>query len=166
MPLIRVSGRSLTVAEHWGPGQYRRSFGGGDSGSTMTTLPAFQQHPNEAECRALLKRIIDSKEFQRATKLREFLTYAVECKFAEASQELTESLIGHRVFHRSPTYNTGEDSIVRTEARILRQRLEIYFNGSGIGEQIILEIPKGGYIPVFRFRGRPAQQEIPPDKPA
>jgi hypothetical protein len=107
---------------------------------------------SEQECRALVQRILASKEFQRANRLRGFLLYVVDRKFADAPHDVSESIIGHRVFGRPPTYNTGEDSIVRTEARILRQRLARYFAAEGVAEPIVLEIPKGSYFPVFGRR--------------
>lgn len=87
------------------------------------------------ECRSLVARILASREFQRASRLRAFLTYVVERKLAGTPEEVTETLIGHRVFGRPATYSPGEDSIVRTEARTLRQRLERYFAGEGAGER-------------------------------
>jgi hypothetical protein len=122
--------------------------------------------PPQQECRALVERILSSKEFQRATRLRDFLLYVVDRKLAHSPQEVTEVLIGHRVFGRPPNYSTGEDSIVRTEARILRQRLERYFSKDGISEPIVLEIPKGSYLPVFQRRNfltaAPSPQASPP----
>src|SRR5216684_1818172 len=115
---------------------------------------------SDAECRALVQRILGSKEFQRTTRLRDFLLYVVERKLAAAPQEITEALIGQRVFGRPSTYNPGDDSIVRTEARNLRQRLERYFAGEGAAEPILLEIPKGGYVPVFRPRHAVPEVEV------
>jgi hypothetical protein len=112
----------------------------------------LQAPPSEAECRALVDRILASQEFRRTVRLREFLVYVVDRKFAGARADLTEPLIGQRVFGRSASYNPSEDSIVRTEARNLRQRLERYFAGEGLEEPIVLEIPKGGYVPVFSYR--------------
>jgi hypothetical protein len=120
--------------------------------------------PAEQECRALVQRILASKEFQRTNRLRDFLLYVVDRKLADSPQEITETLIGHRVFRRPAVYNTGEDSIVRTEARILRQRLDRYFSKEGLGEPVILEIPKGSYVPMFRWRELPTV-EPPPSLP-
>lgn len=122
--------------------------------------------PAEQECRALVQRILASKEFQRTNRLRDFLLYVVDRKLADSPQEITETLIGHRVFGRPAVYNTGEDSIVRTEARILRQRLDRYFSKEGLAEPIILEIPKGSYVPMFRSRELPAAEPLvsPPER--
>jgi hypothetical protein len=114
-----------------------------------TPLPAG---PSDAECRALVERILASKEFRRAKRLCDFLKYVVDRKFHDAPHEVTEVLIGQRVFGRPATYNPSEDSIVRTEARNVRQRLERYFADDGRDEPLVLEIPKGGYFPVFRPR--------------
>ena len=125
--------------------------------------------PPDAECRLLVARILASPEFQRAHRLRAFVEYVVDRKLAGAPEDVTEVLIGHRVFGRPAAYNPGEDSIVRTEARTLRQRLERYFCGAGAHEPVILEIPRGGYLPVFRPRsvtvptpGTPSPVEVPP----
>jgi hypothetical protein len=119
----------------------------------------------DAECRLLVARILASREFQRAIRLRAFLTYVVEKKIVGAPEEVTESLIGHRVFGRPAAYSPGEDSIVRTEARTLRQRLERYFAGEGAGEPVVLEIPRGGYLPVFRLRSE-SSVATPGEEPA
>jgi len=82
-------------------------------------------------CRALAERIAASQEFRRAKRLRAFLSYVVDRHLAGHPEELTETQIGHRVFSRPLDYNSGDDSIVRTEARNLRLRLERYFSGEG-----------------------------------
>jgi len=134
----------------------------------MAVSVVVARDPPQPECRALVERILSSKEFQRATRLRDFLTYVVDRKLADSPQEVTEVLIGHRVFGRPANYSTGEDSIVRTEARILRQRLERYFSKEGLSEPIVLQIPKGSYLPVFQRRDSPPVEPLaqsPPPEP-
>jgi hypothetical protein len=127
--------------------------------------PVVACGPTDQECRALVDRICASQEFRRANRLRDFLRFAVDRKLADAPHELTEAQIGHRVFGRPSMYNTGEDSIVRTEARVLRQRLDRYFSKEGVAEPILLEIPKGSYVPVFRWRDYPVLQTTPQPAP-
>ncbi len=111
-----------------------------------------QFRPPEQDYRALVQRIVASAEFRRTSRLRDFLLYVVDRKLADSSHEMTEVYIGQRVFGRPSTYNPSEDSIVRTEARNLRLRLARYFAEEGRDEPIVLEVPKGGYVPVFRPR--------------
>jgi hypothetical protein len=119
-------------------------------------------HFEPEQCRALVQRILSSPEFQRAPRLRDFLVYVVERKLEDAPGEVTEVLVGQRVFGRPAGYNPGEDSIVRTEARILRQRLDRYFTGEGRNEPLLLEIPKGSYLPAFRNRAQPGEKVTKP----
>ncbi len=100
----------------------------------------------------LAQRVADSSYFRRGPKLRAFLLYVCENAILGRHQELTAQFIGTRVFGRPPDYNLSEDNIVRVEARELRKRLEAYFAGEGRHEPVIIEIPKGSYVPVFRRR--------------
>jgi TolB-like protein len=44
------------------------------------------------------------------------------------------------------------DPIVRVQARRLRAKLDEYYAGEGGGDSLIIQIPKGGYVPVFETR--------------
>jgi hypothetical protein len=55
-----------------------------------------------------------------------------------------------RVFGRKPDFDSKHDPIVRTEAGRLRARLSEYYRNGGRSDPLIIEMPKGGYAPVFR----------------
>jgi hypothetical protein len=99
--------------------------------------------------------------------LREFLRYIADCAIKEAPESATEQQIGVHVFNRQPGYNSSEDSIVRTHARLLRQKLAEYFSTEGADEPTIIEVPKGHYLPIFRARtsesptSRPGPVQLP-----
>ena len=107
-----------------------------------------QQHPHWM----LITRVCNSQCFHSAARLREFLIYVADCALRNCAEEATEQHIGIHVFQRSPGYNSSEDSIVRTHARLLRQKLAEYFTTEGTDEDVVIEIPKGHYLPVFRPR--------------
>ena len=109
----------------------------------------------------LVERIVESSTFRASARLREFLFYIADCAIRNAPEEATEQQIGLRVFHRTPGYNSSEDSIVRTHARLLRQKLAIYFAEEGIHEPILVEVPKGHYLPVFLPRGKDPVVPVP-----
>jgi serine/threonine-protein kinase len=92
----------------------------------------------------------------------------VERHLEGRDQELKESLIAMEVFGRAPGYDSKQDPIVRTEASRLRARLGEYYSGEGKGDSLAIELPKGGYVPLFRpalaERG-PARQATPPVPP-
>jgi hypothetical protein len=76
-----------------------------------------------------------------------------------------EQEIGSQVFKRPDSYDTSFDNIVRTNVSDLRKRIETYFQSSeGAHEPLIVEIPRGAYTPVFRFRT--ATTEAPPESAA
>jgi hypothetical protein len=116
-----------------------------------------QRHPHSA----LVLRVAASQCFHSSTRLKEFLFYVADCALRNAPDEATEQPIGINVFQRLPGYNSGEDSIVRTQARALRQKLNEHFTGEGEHEEFIIEIPKGHYLPVFQPR-HPAVELPPP----
>jgi hypothetical protein len=101
------------------------------------------------ERRELVHRVLQSTYFRRTERLSAFLSYICDCAFEGRTDEISEQLIGFRVFGRSSTYSTAEDNIVRTHARLLRQRLDTYFEAEGRDEAFRIQVPKGSYIPVF-----------------
>jgi hypothetical protein len=100
----------------------------------------------------LVERIVASECFRSSTRLREFLLYVSDCAARNALEDATEQQIGIHVFGRAAGYNSSEDSIVRTHARLVRQKLKDYFSDEGLQEQLVLEMPKGHYFPVVRPR--------------
>jgi hypothetical protein len=107
---------------------------------------------------ALLQRVIWSRQIEKSVRIRDFLAYVCERAVKEPSAEVHEQEIGCRVFGRPADYDTSADNIVRVTASQARKKLEQYFASEGAAEQLILEIPKGRYTPVFRERMSPAAQ--------
>jgi hypothetical protein len=118
--------------------------------SKITTSPELRAWESTDPRWELVQRIASSQLLKSASRLRDFLLYVAECAIRNAPEDATEQQIGIHVFGRAPGYNSSEDSIVRTHARLLRQKLTEYFAGEGATEQIVVEIPKGHYLPIFR----------------
>jgi hypothetical protein len=97
----------------------------------------------------LVQRVVESPYLIGSARLRDFLLHVTACAIREAPEEATEQQIGIQVFQRSPGFNSSEDSIVRSQARLLRRKLAAYFKAEGASEPLIIEIPKGHYLPVF-----------------
>jgi hypothetical protein len=118
----------------------------------MKTLP--EQHWEAIEFEGdmrweLVQRVIESPHLIGSARLRDFLLHVTACAIRETPEDATEQQIGIRVFQRSPGFNSSDDSIVRSQARLLRLKLSAYFNAEGASEPLIIEIPKGHYLPVF-----------------
>jgi hypothetical protein len=81
--------------------------------------------------------------------LSRFLLYVVAETLMGRQSGITEHQIGMHVFGRPRTYRTDEDNIVRNYARQLRKRLAEHFAGNGGSTSMRIEMPVGGYVPVF-----------------
>lgn len=123
-----------------------QSAGGGAEGRAVTA----------EECRQLIERVAQHESFRRAARLRELLVYLTERALDGRALELNEHEIAIAVFRRPETFHSADDSIVRSSVRQLRAKLHEYFEGPGRDEAVVVEIPKGSYVPEFRGR----QEEI------
>ena len=94
--------------------------------------------------------MLASSGFARNERMARFLRFVVEQYLAGKDSELKESVIAMEVFGRRPDHDLTRDSIVRTEAGRLRARLSEYYAGEGKDDPLVIELPKGGYVPVFR----------------
>jgi hypothetical protein len=99
-------------------------------------------------------RVAASKGLSRSELLPQFLLYVCEQYLLGNTSEITEQRIGIQIFNRPADYNPGEDNIVRSYARMLRKRLDAYFDGEGSDEPMRIVIPRGGYVPVFQSTSR------------
>ncbi len=116
-----------------------------------STAQDIESPPSEANW-ALLERILSSVQLHRAPRLREFLSYVGRRSLKEGCTQVHEQEIGIEVFGRPKTYDTSVDNIVRANATELRKRIDAYFESEGLNETLIMEIPRGSYVPVFRAR--------------
>lgn len=102
--------------------------------------------------RAELREIVQSRAFAQGNRLVRFLRFVVESYLSGETERLKETIIGIEVYDRPPDYDPKVDSIVRTEARRLRKRLEEYYEAEGRYSRVIITIPTGGYIPRIDLR--------------
>lgn len=114
------------------------------------------------EVRRHLERILQVPGFARNERLFRFLRFIVERHLEGRDHELKESVIGAEVFGRRADYDPKSDAIVRTEARRLRALLNEYYLGEGKSEAFLIELPKGGYVPVIRRVEAPSRTDRSP----
>ncbi len=117
------------------------------------------------EKRKALQRALDSHTFARSEQLRSFLRYVCEAEFRGAGGHLTEYVIGTEVLHRPAGYSPAEDSVVRTRAYELRQKLEKLYSRELYGDAVQIVIPKGAYIPQFVHAPNGSQIPVADVKP-
>jgi TolB-like protein len=114
--------------------------------------PTAQPPLPDTSVRQQLDRILASRLFLNARRPSQFLRFIVESTLAGEGDRIKEYLIGVEVFDRPADYDPKDDPIVRIEAGRLRKKLAEYYNGLGANDPVGIELPKGGYVPVFRPR--------------
>jgi len=115
------------------------------------------------ELEAVVRRVTSSVTFEKSPRLRAFLIHVCRCALENRSEEATEQQIGIYVYGRSPSYNPNDDNIVRSQARVLRLKLEHHFANEGKDESVLITIPKGQYLPVFETRNEPTKVSSIPE---
>jgi hypothetical protein len=90
------------------------------------------------------------------------LLFVGERALAAPDTPMREQDIGVEVFGRLPGYDTSQDTLVRVQASQLRKKLQQYFAEDGKDEPVVIDLPKGGYVPVFKARETVTPTELPP----
>jgi hypothetical protein len=108
----------------------------------------------------LAQRVVAGSHFCKSPLLSKFLLFVVAETLVGRGSEITEHQIGVQVFERPPDYRTLEDNIVRNYARQLRKRLAEHFAEQGSAEPLRIEIPLGGYVPVFVSSELSGKEEV------
>jgi TolB-like protein/tetratricopeptide (TPR) repeat protein len=123
---------------------------------------ARSEGPSESEIRTHVEKLLASRPFVRSARLARFLNFAVDHALAGTGGEVKEYLVGVEVFDRRPGYDPRIDPIVRVEARRLRAKLKAYYASAGKADAIVVQFPKGAYVPVFRTRaGKSSRMKAP-----
>ena len=96
--------------------------------------------------------MVASRTFRQSKRLVRFLSFIVERALLEQGDQINEYLIGVEVYERPASFDPQTDTIVRTEARRLRSKLQDYYDTEGCDDPILVDVPKGAYAPRFLKR--------------
>ena len=108
--------------------------------------------PTPEEIRTAVDRMVVSDVFGRSPQLGAFLRFVVEAVLRGKADRIKAYTIGVEVLRRNTDFDPQIDPIVRVEATRLRRALERYYAGAGAGDPIIVDLPRGSYVPTFRRR--------------
>jgi TolB-like protein len=109
---------------------------------------------SEEAVRDEVSRILQSSMFFQSDRLCRFLRFTVERTLGGEGDTVKEYVIGTEVYDRPTSYHPSEDSIVRSEARRLRNKLREYYESVGGNDRVIIYYRPGSYVPVFRSQPR------------
>jgi tetratricopeptide (TPR) repeat protein len=116
----------------------------------MSSREAITDDPtNTADAPQELMRVLASPAFAGATAHQRLLRHLVEHQLAGRVEMLKETLLAIEVFQRpADRFDPRQDSIVRVEARRLRERLHRHY-AQDSGSALMIVLPKGSYRPQF-----------------
>jgi TolB-like protein len=101
--------------------------------------------------RKQLSKILSSHEFKNSHVVCRFLEFVVEEVLAGRANEIKEYTIGVKALGRSADFNPQFDAVVRIHAGRMRRMLREFYNGGTSNETLLIDIPKGSYVPVFKL---------------
>src|SRR5262245_3000875 len=117
--------------------------------------PAADQPPAHAGLEEL-ERLLASGDFDGTPRSRAFLRFIVEETLGGRQDGLTQTALATRVFGRRQDFDPTIDPIVRIQAGRLRRSLERYYLLAGARSPVRIDLPRGGYVPHFKWAtGRP-----------
>jgi hypothetical protein len=97
-----------------------------------------------------VRRIVASPIFRNSPLLQSFLRFITDRALHDRVAEISEYAIATQVFARGADFDPASDTIVRTQAYRLRSKLQQYYSTAGVGDPVVIDIPKGHYVPMFR----------------
>lgn len=110
--------------------------------------PQIDPGPELDATRTQLDRILKSKTFRRARRLRSLLAYVVNA--ARAGLVLGQSRTAREVFGKTEGFDPSIDPVIRVQFGRLRRALANYYATEGWQDPILIEIPSRQYMPVFQ----------------
>lgn len=102
------------------------------------------------EVRRHLEKILASSAFSNARRAQQFLRFVVEESLAGRASDIKETVVAAQVFNLSGKFDRRNNSIVRAEATHVRRRLRDYYLAWGSSDTIVIDLPRGRYLPVIR----------------
>jgi hypothetical protein len=109
--------------------------------------------PSAEMLRAQLETVLASPGFRTSSSLRRLLRYTVEAALAGRGSELKEYTIGVEALGRPASFDPRLATIVRVQARKLRERLASYYAAEGSTAPCRIVYHPGSYLPDFTTAG-------------
>jgi hypothetical protein len=99
-----------------------------------------------------IDRLTGSSVLHGSESLCKLLKYLGKHAVDEPGVPLKEYQIATEVFGRPSDFDPQTDSTIRVQAGRLRTKLSEYYASEGVTDRIVVELPRGTYIPAFHDR--------------
>lgn len=110
----------------------------------LSTLPSMEEEVQE------LAALLSYPPISRSLNVVRMLSFVCEKYFAGQTEEIREHSIAiHALGRKELGFDSHADPIVRVTARILRKRLDAFYETEGRSHSLRLVLPVGQYVPKF-----------------
>jgi hypothetical protein len=107
--------------------------------------------PSAEHCEEQVRRVVHSATFRNATTLQQLLLFLAAKTLSGSTEILKEYTIGVDALGRKTDFDPKIDPIVRVQSHRLRLKLKEYYDAEGSHDPILIQFPKGHYLPVFEL---------------
>src|SRR5205085_10124574 len=124
------------------------------------------QKPERSLYLSHVEKIANSHALHGSESLRKLLRYLAEHALDHPGTPLKEYQIATEVFGRPAAFDPQLDSTIRVQAGRLRLKLAEYYSTEGADDPVIVELPKGTYLPSFHVRSSARVVALPRPQPS
>ncbi|MBX5496134.1 MAG: hypothetical protein IRZ15_12450 [Bryobacteraceae bacterium] len=112
-------------------------------------IPEAVAQPSHAEIRQQIGLILSSPQISKSPRLRQLFLFTCDRALKGDSASLKEYVLGIEVFGKPASFDPRLDTIVRVQARRLRNRIKEYYNSTGVKDPVVIKYEAGCYAPKF-----------------
>ena len=120
-------------------------------------IPSQHPGPEPRAIREALERILRSRVFVRAGRVAWGLRRIVDLTLEGKASEISEKTLSADLSGEAAALPAAGTSVIRTTFLRLRKRLDAYYRSEGREENVLIEVPKGSYVPLFSLREHSVQ---------
>jgi TolB-like protein len=106
--------------------------------------------PSRAIVTEHLHKILASRAFANADRMRQYLRFVVEHALTAPHESLKEMTVGMALYAVKGDFDPRNTAAVRVDATRLRTKLLEYYSSDGAADPVVIDLPKGSYSPIFR----------------
>lgn len=99
-----------------------------------------------------VEKLVNSQTLHGSESLCKLLHFLAQQALDHPGAPVKEHQIATEVFGRPSGFDPQLDSLVRVQAGRLRSKLAAYYEGEGLEDHIVLDLPKGSYVLAFHHR--------------
>jgi hypothetical protein len=119
----------------------------------MSVTPVWG--PDRPEISTEINKLVNSETLHGSESLCKLLRYLAQHAIEHAGVPLKEYQIATEVFGRPSDFDPHLDSTIRVQAGRLRLKLAEYYASEGADDPVVVELPKGTYVPNFQLKSVP-----------